>query len=188
LAFGPVIGVEGFLPAKPMDGFVAGALGFGHVFMYVDDIRLAESFYCDVLGLRLSDYITWPEADIDAVFLRCNPRHHSIAFATSSSALSGTLEHFMLETRTVDDVGRALDALHASPFSMFSALGRHTNDRMLSFYARTPSGFLVEYGCDALQVVSDNAWPVRRFTNGHTWGHARIGDAPRLLPFVATTT
>jgi 2,3-dihydroxybiphenyl 1,2-dioxygenase len=186
IAFGPVIGTQEFMPSVPMSGFVAGSLGFGHLFMYVDDISVAADFYCDVLGLRISDYITWPEADIDAVFLRCNPRHHSVAFATSTGASPRTLEHFMLETRSVDDVGRALDAV-GSPAGLFSTLGRHTNDRMLSFYARTPSGFLVEYGCDALQVAEED-WAIKRYTNGHTWGHSRIGPGPQLLPFASEVT
>lgn len=187
IAVGPVIGTEPFRPSRPMGGFVAGEMGFGHVFVYVDDTRPVTDFYCNALGFEISDYITWPEADIDAVFLRCNARHHSLAFAMSNSSPSNTLEHFMLEVRSVDDVGRALDAVASRASGLFSTLGRHSNDQMLSFYARTPSGFLVEYGCDAIQVPSGDSWSVKRYTNGHAWGHARVGPEARLLPFGGLT-
>lgn len=183
IAVGPIIGKEPFLPSRPMGGFVTGEMGFGHIFVYVDDTGPVTDFYRNALGFEISDYITWPEADIDAVFLRCNARHHSLAFAMSKSSPPNTLEHFMLEVRSVDDVGRALDLAASHASGLFSTLGRHSNDLMLSFYGRTPSGFLVEYGCDAIQVPTGDGWSVKRYTNGHTWGHARIGPEARLLPF-----
>jgi len=53
-----------------------------------------------------------------------------------------------------------------------SALGRHTNDHMLSFYMRTPSGFEVEYGWGA-RTVDDAAWHVQRHQAPSIWGHRR---------------
>ena len=35
---------------------------------------------------------------------------------------------------------------------MSATLGRHVNDKMLSFYMKTPGGFDVEFGCEGLQV------------------------------------
>ena len=49
-------------------------------------------------------------------------------------------------------------------------LGRHTNDKMLSFYMRKPSGFAVEYGWGGI-VGDDATWTVRRYQSGSLWGH-----------------
>ena len=184
IALAPLVGPDRFERSRPISGFKANNLGLGHLFAYVPDIGEVEDFYKIVLGFRTSDYITWPEADIDAVFLRCNARHHSIAFAESSTAAPGHLEHVMLETYEVDDLGLSIDALRRENFTLGTSLGRHINDRMLSFYASTPSGFWLEYGCDAVSVDNDDQWEVKRYSNGHTWGHAISDDfKPRLLPF-----
>jgi len=179
----PVEGPTQFQPTRPMSGFKAGANGLGHLFVYAPDLEAVVDFYVRVLGFQTSDFISWPEAGIEAVFLRCNSRHHSIAFAKGSGP-AGSLEHMMLETLRVDDVGTAIDTLLAAGFSLATSLGRHINDNMFSFYARTPSGFWLEYGCDAIEIAADAQWEVKRYTNGHTWGHAIIDSArPALLPF-----
>ncbi len=162
----------------------------GHLFLYVEDVTVATSFYCDVLGFEVTDYIVWPEAGIDAVFLRCNARHHSIALGKGRPPDQiGTLEHIMLEARSIDDVGRAMDAVIRAEVPLFSTLGRHINDRMLSFYAcAPPSGILVEYGCDALQVPNGSSWgglsSIRRVIHGGaiTWLEMKYRRYPSEEP------
>jgi hypothetical protein len=52
-------------------------------------------------------------------------------------------------------------------------LGRHSNDNMLSFYAKTPSGFFVECGWGGRTVNMDN-WVPEELTIGPSlWGHER---------------
>ena len=54
----------------------------------------------------------------------------------------------MVEVDSLDAVGRALDQVEARGFPVSSTLGRHTNDKMISFYVRAPGGFDIEYGTD----------------------------------------
>ncbi len=66
-------------------------------------------------------------------------------------------------------------------------LGHHTNDRMTSFYVRSPSGFEIEYGWGGL-LVNDDDWVVRTYDAGSVWGHKRPDDAPPpgiMRPFQA---
>ena len=42
---------------------------------------------------------------------------------------------------------------------MTVSLGRHTNDEMISFYLRTPSGFDIEYGFGGKTVDADRSEP-----------------------------
>jgi hypothetical protein len=48
-------------------------------------------------------------------------------------------------------------------------LGKHTNDYMVSFYLRTPSGFNVEYGWGAREI-DDSTWQVQTHTAGSILG------------------
>jgi hypothetical protein len=43
---------------------------------------------------------------------------------------------------------------------------------MFSFYARTPSGFDVEFGWGGVQI-DDDRWRVVSYTRGSEWGHRR---------------
>jgi len=45
-----------------------------------------------------------------------------------------------------------------------------TNDHMMSFYMRTPSGFDIEYGWGGREV-DDSIWQVQYHTSGSMWGH-----------------
>lgn len=47
----------------------------------------------------------------------------------------------MVEVDSMTEVGRAHDRLHAHAVDLSATLGQHLNDRMTSFYMKTPSGF-----------------------------------------------
>jgi extradiol dioxygenase len=175
--WGPEVDVaHPFVPGRPMSGFVTGALGLGHVVLAADDVAACVSLYRDLLGFRLSDFGNGP-----FTFLRCNPRHHSVAFGPATVMRSRTrLSHFMVEVGEVDDVGTAYDLCQQRGIPIAITLGRHTNDRMLSFYARTPSGFRFEIGHGGLLVGDD--WVVRRYRDREVWGHQRLDEGRGHIP------
>jgi 3,4-dihydroxy-9,10-secoandrosta-1,3,5(10)-triene-9,17-dione 4,5-dioxygenase len=71
-------------------------------------------------------------------------------------------------------VGRAYDKCRDGAATLVNTLGRHSNDQMLSFYVRTPSGFDLEYGCFGLQVDEDRWEAVEhRYPVESWWGHKR---------------
>ena len=45
---------------------------------------------------------------------------------------------------------RSMERAQAAQVPVTATLGRHTNDRMVSFYVRTPAGFEVEFGFGAI--------------------------------------
>jgi extradiol dioxygenase len=164
---------SGFSPGRPIGGFKAGPLGLGHVVLAVDDVVACVDFYCDVLGFSLSDYGNGP-----FTFLRCNARHHSVAFGPAAVVRSEKrLLHFMVEMNDLDDVGIAYDICEQRGIPIAITLGRHTNDRMFSFYAQTPSGFRFECGHGGLLVGDD--WEVRRYRDREVWGHRRQQETLR---------
>jgi 2,3-dihydroxybiphenyl 1,2-dioxygenase len=151
-----------------MEGFVTGDLGAGHVVINVRNVEACAAFYTEILGFRVTDV-----APGLAVFLRCNARHHSIAFMDLPAPPG--LRHIMLETRGVDDVGRAMEVCQQRQIPIAKSLGRHCNDHMLSFYMRTPAGFEIEYGCGGL-TVDDATWTVTYYERPSVWGHAGLGQ------------
>src|SRR5262249_43909180 len=85
-------------PFRP--GRRTGPLGMGHAVLHVKAINDAIPFYRDVLGFRLSDYMTKP---FNAYFFHANPRHHSIAFIETGR---NATHHLMVELYSLDDVGQ----------------------------------------------------------------------------------
>ncbi len=153
---------------RPMSGYLTGQLGMGHAVIGVKDFQANFDFYVNILGFRVSDTFK----DFMA-FLHCNPRHHSLALVGSDTP---GLRHIMLETQSIDDVGLAID-IAARRGELVRGLGRHTNDKAVSFYAKTPSGWEIEYGWSGLQV-DDEVWIVRQLAGPTSlWGHARMGEA-----------
>jgi 2,3-dihydroxybiphenyl 1,2-dioxygenase len=163
-----------FASAAGVSGFVTGEEGIGHVVMTTPDIAATRAFYQDLLGFRLSDIIRMsagPGRSIEMEFYHCNPRHHSLALVPVPAPKR--LHHFMLQVNTLDEVGFALQRAEAAGVIITASLGRHTNDHMVSFYARTPSGFEVEYGYGA-RTVDDATWRVARHDAPSSWGHKRV--------------
>lgn len=150
--------------------FITGDNGLGHVFQFVDDERAHYELYRDVFGFGLSDFIEFGPQQA-GYFMHCNARHHSYAFAKVARASTG-VGHFMVEVDDIDQVGRAHDQVLAGAAPLASSFGRHTNDEMLSFYARTPSGFQVEYGYGGRFINPTNHRPVR-WKKPSRWGHVR---------------
>jgi 3,4-dihydroxy-9,10-secoandrosta-1,3,5(10)-triene-9,17-dione 4,5-dioxygenase len=167
LFYGLIHDHEPFVSPTGVSGFVTGAHGMGHIVLGSPKLAQSVAFYTDVLGFRVSDY--WRPGDDDVVFLRCNQLHHSLALVPADEP---ALYHFMLEARTLDDVGYALDRHHESNVPISMSLGKHTNDQMVSFYSRSPSGFDVEFGYSGL-LVDETSWTVTQITKPSYWGHRR---------------
>lgn len=159
-----------FQPGRPLSGFVTGEQGLGHVVCVVPDLGAATRFY-KMLGFKKSDEIY---AFIDAHFFHCNPRHHTLAI-TEIPRVRG-LHHIMIQLQNLDDVGLAYDIVQARGIPLTMTLGRHPNDRMVSFYVRSPSGFEIEYGWGALEVGED--WTVTQYDAVSVWGHKMVGTSP----------
>ncbi len=147
-------------------GFVTGTQGLGHFVLAAPEIEPVREFYTEQLGLRLSDRIAMGRVTLE--FYHCNARHHTLAFVPAP--LPKRLHHIMLEVASLDDVGFALDRCQAAGVPLSTTLGKHTNDRMVSFYVKTPSGFDVEYGWGGI-AVDDETWKVGFYDRASIWGH-----------------
>ena len=166
----PVMDHDPFVSPVGVSGFVTGALGLGHIVMLTPSFDESLAFYA-ALGFKERDSMA-PEG-MQQKFLHCNPRHHSLALATGPRSM---LAHFMVEARSIDDVGYTLDRCEANGVRVKQGLGRHSNDEMISFYAQAPARFDFEFGWGGL-LIDDATWAVQEITKTSHWGHRR---PPRL--------
>lgn len=175
LYWGRALDYTPFVSPRGMSGFVTGNMGMGHVVLPALQLEACRSFYKQHLGCGDTDEM-WldmtgrPEDPrLGIYFLHAgNPRHHSVGLM-GAPVPSGCV-HIMLEARTLDDVGRALDRCLADGLHISSTLGQHSNDRMVSFYVATPGGFDVELGYSGLQVDWTHWVPTRSLVPD-LWGH-----------------
>ncbi|MCC6890899.1 MAG: VOC family protein [Hyphomicrobiales bacterium] len=158
-----------FKPGRAISGFRTGPLGLGHVVLNVDrseTIQALLPFYRDLLGFRLTDYYTHP---FEAYFLHVNPRHHSLAMIRTGT---NAVHHVMMEVFSLDDMGQGYDIAQRDGL-VATTIGRHTSDFITSFYAFTPSGFMVEYGWGARSIDPATWQAYERKEGPSMWGHDR---------------
>ena len=169
--YGPLQRTEAPFVSPNGARFKTGRQGLGHIVLRCRDKAIMLDFFCGLLDFRVSDHIRAeivPGRPIELSFLRCNGRHHSLALAPLRSPRR--IVHLMIETASIDDVGRALDRCLAEQIHLSLTLGRHSNDEMLSFYPMSPSGFDIEYGWGGLEV-DDARWHVLTHEAMSAWGH-----------------
>ena len=80
----------------------------------------------------------------------------------------------------LDAVGQALDRVNAEGFQLSSTLGRHTNDKMVSFYVRAPGDWDIEFGTDGMRV-DENYYTAEEITADSYWGHQWVGEMPAAM-------
>jgi 2,3-dihydroxybiphenyl 1,2-dioxygenase len=154
-------------------GFLTEGVGFGHVVFATTAFDESDRFVVEALGLAQSDWLEMelaPGAPLEVHFYHCNARHHTVALARAPFELPQKLHHFMVETKSRDDVGAAFDRAWATDLPIPNGLGRHDNDGMFSFYVASPAGFQVEVGHGA-KVVTDDWTGNRVYDRISAWGH-----------------
>lgn len=177
LFHGPAIASEAFVPGRSISGFRTGVNGMGHVVFTAptgEAVEAMSRFYIDVVGLRLTDYYSSP---FEARFLHANPRHHSLAIVQTGQA---GFHHLMMELYSLDDVGQGYDLARLEEGRIATTLGRHTSDFMTSFYAWTPSRFMVEYGWGGRSIEPESWQPHERGEGPSLWGHERSWAPPEV--------
>jgi biphenyl-2,3-diol 1,2-dioxygenase len=169
LCLGQRVAATAFASAVMPGGFVTGDRGMGHIVLVTQDRQPTLRFYTDVIGMAVSDRGAeeWAGLTIEAVFLHCNRRHHSIALGAGIPPVKRTA-HFEMHVPDIDAVGLACDRARRAGVEITHLPGRHTDD-VFSFYGRTPSGFEWEIGTGGYDVGPN--WRQRHLTRFTAWGH-----------------
>jgi 2,3-dihydroxybiphenyl 1,2-dioxygenase len=175
----------GALRSATAGGFVTGESGIGHVAVTSKRPDQVHSYYATVFDARLSDFIddTISGLKFKIRFLRVNQRHHSVAIAAVNrlpiNPIRTRVQHLNIQVADLDDLTASYQRIGDLGFHLALGIGQHTNDRELSYYAVTPSGFEWEVGWNPI-VVDENVWQPTTHQGISIWGHPpqdqRIGE------------
>ncbi|MEZ5209771.1 VOC family protein [Gordonia sp. (in: high G+C Gram-positive bacteria)] len=169
-------------------GYVTGASGMGHVAITSRDPASIHRYFGTVFDSRLSDYI---DENINGLtlkirFLRVNERHHSIAVASLQhlpiDPIRTRVQHVNIQVADLDDMLAAYQRVRDLGFRVAWTIGQHTNDRELSFYCVTPSGFELEVGWNPIVVTPEleSAWQPTTYQGISIWGHDTVHMTDKL--------
>lgn len=160
-------------------GFVTGAGGMGHMAIPTREPEALLAFLQRTFDARVSDTIEdrVNGVQMDITFLRLNERHHSLALAATRGKrmdpLRTRVHHLNLQAQSFDDVVAAYRRLRSMDYAMANGIGQHPNDRELSFYVTTPSGFDIELGWNPIAVTDEAEahWQPGSYQGISLWGH-----------------
>ncbi|RZU74402.1 2,3-dihydroxybiphenyl 1,2-dioxygenase [Micromonospora kangleipakensis] len=163
-------------------GFVTGDAGMGHIAISSRQPDAIHRYYDNLLDARLSDFIveTISRVRFRIRFLRVNGRHHSVAVANTEGLridpIRTAIQHLNTQVATLDDMTISYQRLKQLGFTMALGIGQHTNDKELSYYVRTPSGFEWEVGWNPI-VVDEGTWEPTTHQGISIWGHTPEGQS-----------
>lgn len=167
-------------PLRPT-GMCSGFDGLGHVFVLVPDTLKAEEFFVQVFGFSVSDRLDFKMGDHPfepgpiptlTSFLSTGTRHHALAVSQGpADAPNHGLAHLMIQVKELDDLGHAFDK-GVERKALMTTFGRHTNDRMLSFYVHAPDGTTIEYGWGGKMAPELDSIP--KYDRSTEWGHRPV--------------
>jgi 2,3-dihydroxybiphenyl 1,2-dioxygenase len=169
------------LDTRVCGGFVTGESGLGHVAVTSKKPHQVRGYYDIVFDARLSDYIdeTISGVKFKIRFLRVNQRHHSVAIAAVNrlpvNPIRTRVQHVNIQVAALDDMAGSYQRVKELGFDMALGVGQHTNDKELSYYAMTPSGFEWEVGWNPI-VVDETTWEPTTHHGISIWGHTPEGE------------
>ncbi|UTT65846.1 VOC family protein [Janibacter sp. CX7] len=164
--------------------FVTGDSGMGHLAITTKDAPALHRYYARVFDARLTDYIdeTISGLTLKIRFLRVNERHHSIAVANLRGLpldpVRTSIQHLNTQVATLDDLLASHGRVTDLGFRMVWDVGQHTNDRELSYYCQTPSGFEWEVGWNPVLITPEveATWEPTTHQGISIWGHTPVGE------------
>ena len=159
-----------------------------HAVLNTADQDAAERFAVEKLGFIVSDRTAHMR------FLRCNRKHHCVAYAKSALP---SLNHIAFEMSGLDAVMRGIARLREAGYEAVWGPGRHGPGNNVFGYFIAPYGGVIEYTAEVSEVGDDYRvgtpddwkWPPGRIDH---WGlskkdTAKTGPAEQVLRFKAAS-
>ena len=123
-----------------------------HVLVFSTDVLRSAKFYCDALGLRLSDQ----SGDVIAFLHGAHASdHHMLAFAKSAGP---GLHHSSWVVGDLDEVGMGMEQMTAKGYTDGWGVGRHVIGSNYFRYVRDPWGSFAEYSAGIDFIPADLEW------------------------------
>jgi catechol 2,3-dioxygenase-like lactoylglutathione lyase family enzyme len=157
-----------------------------HAVINSTDVEASERYAVEKLGFKVSDRTAHMR------FIRCNRKHHALAYAKSEFA---SLNHIAFEMQDMDAVMRGIGRLRDEGYEPVWGPGRHGPGNNVFGYFIAPYGGIVEYTAEVSEVdenykvgtPEDWKWPPGRIDH---WGiskkdTAKTTAAEKVLRFRA---
>ena len=127
-----------------------------HVVLNGTDPDATARWYGDTLGFRVSDTLAGADMGTVMHFMRCNPRHHSLAFARGPHV---SLHHVSFELRGIDEFMRGTGRVLRSGTRMVWGPGRHLAGANTFAYFLDPQNNTIEYTTELAELDEDTWHP-----------------------------
>lgn len=173
-------------PVKATQAHPDRPIELSHVVLNCGDVDAAERFAVAQLGFKVSDRTK------HMTFVRCNRKHHCIAYARAGFA---SLNHIAFDMPGLESVMRGIGRLRDAGYPAVWGPGRHGPGNNVFGYFIGPHGGVVEYTAEVQEIdesyrvggPADWQWPPGRIDH---WGvsakdNERIGAAERLYRWSA---
>ncbi|MBP1849280.1 VOC family protein [Rhizobium halophytocola] len=128
---------------KPASVTANRPVRLAHVNINSADIEVLSTFYQQVLGLALTDRSKM------MAFLRCNDDHHSVVLAEASK---NGLNHIAFLMPDLESVMRGSGQVKDAGYPIGWGVGRHGPGDNVFAYFVDPTGVVIEYTAEVLQV------------------------------------
>ena len=140
----------------------------GHLGVVVHDMDAMIDFYCDVLGLELSDRMPYPDDSpwFELSWLRVDSDHHALSFLLprapgGKEAYCTGLHHVAFQMETFEDLKQAYGEVRSRGLSLAGPARRGGPGSQVRFYFHDPEGNIVELYWGLDQIGWDGS--VRKF-------------------------
>ena len=147
--------VDGILLPRPFK-----IVRLGPVYLFADDMAVAEKFYRERLGFILTEEVSWQRHR--CLFLRCNTEHHSLALfptaARSSLGLSGHSKCAALSLQVANyrQLKDAVQFLRDHDVKVTDAIPSDLHPGIdFAAHAMDPDGHLIQLYCAMEQIGWD---------------------------------
>jgi catechol 2,3-dioxygenase-like lactoylglutathione lyase family enzyme len=124
----------------------------GHVLLQTPNLDGMRGFYCDVLGMKLSDIVP---GLICFMHLPGGGDHHVVALLSNPRP---GFHHASFEVETPDEIGLGAQTVLEAGYRNGWGFGRHVLGSNFFHYLRDPWMSLAEYFCDIDQIPGDGSW------------------------------
>jgi catechol-2,3-dioxygenase len=153
---------------QPNAGNGIGPHKLGHLAFVVDNPQVMASFYGDVLGFRVSDWV-----EDFFVFMRCSPDHHTVNFLQGKPT---RMHHIAFELRDAAHLVESCEVLAQNSTRIMWGPVRHGPGHNMATYHQDAAGQIIELYAE-LDRMSDEAlgyfdpkpWHLNRPQYPRTW-------------------
>lgn len=138
-----------------------------HTLLFSPDVARSTRFYCDVLGLGLSDGAAEVVAFLHGVH---GSDHHMVAFVKSGGP---GLHHCSWDMPSIHEIGLGAMTMADKGYTKGWGLGRHVLGSNYFHYVQDPWGSFAEYSGEIDYVPVDAEWQTQMYSPDNSfylWG------------------